>query len=561
MPGGNFGNTPISPQTGTATYGLPVNPKTGRPYTKEEYDALPKDGWGGKDWLLAAATGGLYNPLTKQAGTAVVEGVTGRDLGAIGQDVAEGAGLTRPDLSNIQGDTEALRQMRRDFANEYVNLGGRVVPKVEAERAAAVDLGPAETMQAAQADRAREVRAPTLGPVERAEAAMAMAAPVSRVGPTQGVTIDRGGSDSARAIQGEAIQATRDVLSGKAPSVAELQLRDTLNRNVQQQNAIRAGARGLSAASARRQAAQNIARLNLDTGAAGALLRAKEVEGARNSLGSMATDVRGQDIGLATSQAGLDSTRIQSDADRLAKENLTEAQLRTDVSQSNAANQTGVSQFNAGQANQRQVQQGQMQLQAEEGNAGREQQTNIANAGFEQGAREANMGATNQRAVDQGRITADNNQFNATQGNQVGAQNADRELEGRNLDDDRAASLRGDMVSAGRSAAESELGGIRTDEDAKKRRTDVVANVGKSAAAAFGLARGGLVTRPTHALIGEAGPELVIPVKDVSPEDRRRFAIEARPFSRAAAPPLRTVIDRAAETRDRRRQAAREMSY
>lgn len=555
---GTFGPQGVAPNTGAApTIGVTINPATGRPWTAEEWAAVPKPGYTG---LIGATPIGFgANLASGGPGRAIANSPGGQFVSAVGGNVdlgglADAAGLTRPDLGNLRGDTDALRQMRRDFASEYGGLAPRGVPQVGAERAAGVDLGPAATMEAAQLARAREVSAPALGSVERAQAALAMAAPVQRVGPTQAATIDRGGSDDARSIQSEAIRATRDVLSGAAPSVAERQLQETLNQNVQQQNAVAAGARGLSAASARRQAAQNIARLNLDTGAKGALLRAQEQATARGQLGGLATDTRGQDIGLATSQAGFQQQATQSDADRAVQENLTQARLGTDVSQSNAANATGIAQFNAGQANQRGNLQGQMQLQAAEGNAGRDVQQNVAQAGFQQQAGLANMGAVNDRASEQGRLTQGNQQFNATQGNQVATNNADRVLTGQGQDDRRASELRGSMISAGRSSAESELGGLRVDEEAKARRTGLVSNVAKSTAAAFGLAAGGVVTRPTLALVGEAGPEVVMPVSRVTPDERRRFAVSQRPFSRDSAPPLSAVVQR-------RREAAREMSY
>jgi hypothetical protein len=57
------------------------------------------------------------------------------------------------------------------------------------------------------------------------------------------------------------------------------------------------------------------------------------------------------------------------------------------------------------------------------------------------------------------------------------------------------------------------------------------------------LARGGLVTQPTHALIGEAGPELVIPVNpDVSGRLAQALATENKPFDRQEAPDLSALL-------------------
>lgn len=409
----------------------------------------------------------------------------GNAVGAFGGAVGGALGLTPPNTAKLQEDTDAIRGLRTQYADELARQGERAVPGVSLERTA-----PAE-----------RVSAPTLSPTERATAATAMAAPVSRVGPTQaasigpaeratagymnGATIATGPQGEARGVQQEAIDATRDVLTGKAPSVAELQAREQLNRNVSDIQSQAAGARGLGAASARRNAARNMARAGSDALASGQLARAQEVATARGQLGGLATDTRGQDIGLATNQAGLtqDASKFnageagttsrynagqnnqvntaqagltqqagQNDADRAQGANLTEAQLRTGVSTTNANNATGVSTFNAGQTNTRQVQQGQMDLDAATGNANR---------------------------------TTQNNQFNTNQANTVSTGNADRTLTGRQMDDNQRSDLRDDALGAATATTNADQGVLNTQEAAKGRRTDLVSNLAKSGSTAL----------------------------------------------------------------------------
>jgi hypothetical protein len=432
--------------------------------------------------------------------------------------VGDALGLSAPDTRQLSTDTESLRQLRGQFAQELAAQGPRDVPQVTAAQAQGVNLG-----DAALSARLPTVDAPTLGPTERAEAARAMAAPVSRVGPTtaaqafgvgpatagqmRAAEIQTGPQDQARAVQGEAIQATRDALSGKAPSVAELQMREQLNRNVGAIQSRAAGARGLGAGAVRRQAAREMARAEADAMSQGALLRANEVATARGQLGGLATDTRGQDLSLATNQAGLvqgerqfnageagttsrfnvgqgnqlaatnagfQQQATQSDADRAQGANLAEAQLGTNVNLANANNQTGVSTFNAGQTNTRQVQQGQMQLEADTGNVTRQQQNQQFNAG-----------AINTRTGEQGQLTQQNNQFNTGQTNTANTGNANRTLEGRQIDDTQRSGLRSDTASAARDVVNAEQGRLNTEEAAKGRRTELVSNVAKSGATAL----------------------------------------------------------------------------
>lgn len=250
-----------------------------------------------------------------------------------------------------------------------------------------------------------------------------------------------------------------------------------------------------------------MARAESDAMAQGALLRANEVATARGQLGGLATDTRGQDIGLATNQAGLEQgarqfnageagttsrfnvgqgnqlattnagfqqQTTQNDADRSQGANLAEAQMGTNVNLANANNQTGVSTFNAGQSNQRGNLQGQMQLDADTGNATRTQQNQQFNAG-----------AINTRTGDQGQLTQQNNQFNTGQTNTANTGNANRTMEGRQIDDTQRAGLRDDTAGAARDAVNAEQGRLNTEEAAKGRRTELATNIAKSGATAL----------------------------------------------------------------------------
>lgn len=461
--------------------------------------------------------------------------------------------------SKSGSELDALNRMRSQFLSEYDRREPTPVERTEAaqsaaEQATSANMGQAATYQAAQVPGAAQAaaemaRAGEIGPAAQAQAMNAQAGQVgpatyakaAEIAPTtkadafgvKGEQLNTGNSDQARTVQQEAIGATRDVLSGKAPSVAEMQLRNTLNRNVADQNARAAGARGLGVAGARRQAAMNIARLNADAAESGALVRAQEQATARGQLGGLATDTRGQDISQSTTQAGLnqDANKFTAGASQQASQfnaaaenqrGLTQAQLTTGVNQGNAAasNQAAItqaglntdvwqgnanrqaqtSQFNAGQQNAVNTSQAGLNTQVSLGNAnnatgvsqfnaGQTNDINRFNAGATNDASQFNAGATNQRAQAQGaqdtavsqsnaQLGTQNNQFNAGQVNATAAGNADRALNGQQITNNRDASLRGDAIQSGIGAANAQ-NGVATQENQKREQN---ANMVKSVA-------------------------------------------------------------------------------
>ncbi len=524
----------------------------------------------------------------------------------------------------------------REYASGQDVTGAQIGPteRAAAANAMAYELAPAQRAQAEQAFSAqiantRDATSATIDPAAQSRmerVGFTTIDPATRINSSNfdAAKLDTTAANESRGVQGEAIAATRDALSGKAPSVAEMQLKNSTNAAIARQQSIQAGARGLSMAGARRQFAQNASRLEADQAQSGALLRAQEISAARGQLGSLGTDVRGQDIGQSTTQAGLkqDASKFNASADQSANQfnatadntralagaamsqdvnktnaaqtaatsqfnagaqntralaqagmdtdvsklnvsmanardteqarlntgisqfnagsntatsqfnanaqnavNLAQGQLSTGVSQSNAGLNTGVSQFNAGQTNQAQTDQakmnndvwtgnanrdaqistfnagqgntraiaaGEMQLSADTGNANRTTDVNKTNAGFQQDAGQFNAGAVNTRtqaqaAQDTGvsqsnaNLYTNNSQFNAGQTNTTATNNADRGLQADTLDANKASQLRGDVLSAADSVNDTNAGITATEEAAKKRRTDIVSDLGKSA--------------------------------------------------------------------------------
>lgn len=108
-------------------------------------------------------------------------------------------------------------------------------------------------------------------------------------------------SYDARRQQQENVQDFRDVLSGKAPSLAQEQLKAGLDRALQNNAAQAAGARGSAQGLAARAAAFAGAEAGQKTAQDAAMLRAQEVAAARTGLTGALGQMRGQDF---TARAG-----------------------------------------------------------------------------------------------------------------------------------------------------------------------------------------------------------------------------------------------------------------
>lgn len=157
---------------------------------------------------------------------------------------------------------------------------------------------PPPTPVAPEPQMGRRVRAEAVAPTAVNES------PAQETSPPA-VTVDTTQSDQVRAAQIEAINRSRARLNG-GTSLAQQQLRDTLNANVAQQASRAAGARGMAVAGARRNAARNIAGLNQSAGSQFAGLRAQEETADINTMAGIAGQARGQDIQIATGNADLD---------------------------------------------------------------------------------------------------------------------------------------------------------------------------------------------------------------------------------------------------------------
>jgi hypothetical protein len=275
--------------------------------------------------------------LQSIAGYYGLGGLAGGGAGGVG-----GLGGTATSLAGATGSLQqsvgAAAALRDKFGNAYDTATPGVAPTISATQAKDPTLvsflaqQPIAAATAGQVGAVRQVVAPTIdmanaprsvagtatagtasaaqaqaylaaaaqAQASRAEASKADAslATASQLDPTKQAEF--------RDTQKQLVGYLNDAITGKAPSVAELQLREAEQRQEANQLGIAAAAsRGGNSALAMRTAANNIARLNQTASADAALQRATEIATARGQLGSAADQARGADINLADRNASL----------------------------------------------------------------------------------------------------------------------------------------------------------------------------------------------------------------------------------------------------------------
>lgn len=117
--------------------------------------------------------------------------------------------------------------------------------------------------------------------------------------------IAMGPQNQFRRDQRGLVSALQNRAAGQSPSVAEMQMRSGMDRISNEQASQASSARGISPALAARLQADNTTQAQLQTNQQTGQLRAQEMERAEQALGGVLSGARGQDIGLAQAQAGL----------------------------------------------------------------------------------------------------------------------------------------------------------------------------------------------------------------------------------------------------------------
>lgn len=307
---------------------------------------------------------------------------------------------------------------------------GTVAPVTSTAPKAAVAAAPGTVT--ATAPKAGVAVAPGTITTQPVVAGQVATTPLAQATQAQAATLDKTAQDQFRDQQTQLSSAVMAAALGTGgPSAAEIQSQRQMQQAQNQQRALAASVHGYGGLAAQRQAGRNIANLDADAVLQGALLRAKETETARGQAIEATGQARGQDIGIAGTEAG-----FQQGA------NLQNAQLSTAVSQSNAGLESQRAIEQAKNEQQAHVVGAQLGLDAAKANqeadlrtalqnAQQETQTNISGAQLGLEAGKANQDADLRTALANAANETQTNIVGATEANKVAMSNQDVELKAK----------------------------------------------------------------------------------------------------------------------------------
>ena len=249
--------------------------------------------------------------------------------------------IKRADTSGVEAAMQQVQGVGSKAAGVAQSVASR---PVQAERVS----GPGR-MSAAQVAEAERVRG-TLAGVEagQAEAASFTPAQIQAMREAEAARIARDDA-GIRDRQLALAQALEAQAAGTGPSVAEQQLRRSGEQAIAAQAALAASARGGNPILAQRQAAQQTAAIQQDLAGRAAELRLQEQAQARQALGAVLGETRGQDIGVSTEQARLLQQAELSNVEAQRQRALAQAQLEQGAAQFAATEQGATSRFNVEQ--------------------------------------------------------------------------------------------------------------------------------------------------------------------------------------------------------------------
>lgn len=138
--------------------------------------------------------------------------------------------------------------------------------------------------------------------------------------------IATGPQDQARNMQMELGSDLLAASRGQGPSVAGMQYQRNMEDAMAQQMSMAASSRG-NPGIAMRNAAMNQAGISQRGALDSAMIRAQEQQAAQGQLAGLSSNIRGQDIGLATDQAGLSQQMEMMNVGNQQQSNMAGAQL------------------------------------------------------------------------------------------------------------------------------------------------------------------------------------------------------------------------------------------
>lgn len=245
--------------------------------------------------------------------------------GVYDQVTGQGNYDSKSDLTNVNADTDAQRQLRDQFAQQYGNLQSGAAPGISASQ---INTAPANQSRSVQQSGLPTmqtgigVQTQGIGTQQQGAALQQQGAGVQSQGlatQRQGIGVQTQGLAGLQAgfagatqglgTAGAAADSYKQVLAGTTPSVAELSAQKLAGQNIGAQFGAAAGATGANRGLAMRTAMNNAGALGAQGAANEGIQRAAEMDAARAGLTSAAgaqTSAGGTlaNVGSATSNVG-----------------------------------------------------------------------------------------------------------------------------------------------------------------------------------------------------------------------------------------------------------------
>lgn len=216
---------------------------------------------------------------------------------------------------------------REDLSDPNLEHGDELRSNLESE------------LEAVRAREAPQSQAAQLGPAAQVAGTQLASAPtLQRTQLAPAATVDQSQQGQFRDAQQQLVGSLQTQAAGQGPSVASMEAARASGRNVRQQFALSRSGRGGNQGMLARQAARGVADFNQAAAQEAAIGRAREQLAAQQQLAGLTGQARGQDIDLATTQAGfrqqtglaqgeLDQARILAGGNLALQTNLAQGQI------------------------------------------------------------------------------------------------------------------------------------------------------------------------------------------------------------------------------------------
>lgn len=275
------------------------------------------------------------DPQGQTLGGQTQGGVSLQDIYGFGDQKNQGAGLrTAPNITsrNATVGNEVAPNLAPVANVNPFNIGsvGNVNTPI-IKKAAPIQSTPTQTIN-------------DIGPIN-VQKALSLTSPT--VAPAQQVTTPTLAKSEFAPQQLNLANTLSDRVSGKSPSVAELQLKQTTDRNLDQALSLGASTGGRDVANTSRLISRNLGDINQQAVGQASLLRAQEQRDAENAYAGLLATGRGQDFQEAQTTADFQQKAGFANQATAAQIGISQAGLEKDVGISNQQAQLAQSQLQA----------------------------------------------------------------------------------------------------------------------------------------------------------------------------------------------------------------------